>query len=141
MAEIILRERALIEAIDQVAEQQGVSSDDFVAEAVRYRLAVYRQKRIWNETEAWYALPVETRRQYTGKFVAMFDGKIADMDPDRLMLHHRVRDRFGRQPVLIIEGGDQPMPIYRIHSPRRARGEYARYYSRSQCVESVDSFA
>ena len=126
MSEILLKEPALVEAVYQVAAKEGLNGDDFVAEAVRHRLAVYRQKRIWAETERWYALPVETRKQYAGKFVAMYEDAIVDSDPNRAILYFRVRERFGRQPVLIIAGGDQPMPVYRIRSPRRARGNDAR---------------
>ncbi|MBI5650439.1 MAG: hypothetical protein HZC40_08350 [Chloroflexi bacterium] len=126
MTEIILRESALVEAVNQVAEREGLAGDDFVAEAVRHRLAVYRQKRIWAETETWYALPAETRKQFSGKFVAMFEGKVVDTDPDRLTLYYRIRERLGRRPVLIVEGGAQAMPVYRIRSPRHARGDDAR---------------
>jgi hypothetical protein len=56
----------------------------------------------------------------------MYDGAIVDSDSNRMLLYARVRERFGRQPVLITEGGDQPIPVYRIRSPRRARGDNAR---------------
>lgn len=58
------------------------------------------------------------RNQYKGRYVAMYNLEIVDSDPDRMALYTRMRQRFGRQPVLLIEGGDQPMPVYSVRSAR-----------------------
>jgi hypothetical protein len=79
-------------------------------------LAQYRQKRIQAETQAWYRLPAEVRNQYRGRYVAMYNCKIVDSDSDRLALYTRMRHCFAGQPVLVIEGGDQPMPVYSVRS-------------------------
>lgn len=118
MNTIYLQETTLVHEVQQVATHEGKEVEKVVEEAVRHHLAHYRQKRILAETEAWYRLPVETRQQYHGQFVAVYNGEIVDHDPDRSQLYFRVRNRYDRQPVLIIEGGDQPMPVYRVRSPR-----------------------
>ncbi len=74
------------------------------------------------ETEAWYNLPLEERKRYEGKFVAVYEGQVVDSDLDRLALYHRLRQKFGRQTVLITEGGDYPIPVYQVHSLRRGPG-------------------
>ncbi len=74
------------------------------------------------EIEAWYGLPVEERKRYEGQFVAVYKGQVVDSDSDRLTLYHRLRQQFGRQTILITEGGDYPIPVYRARSPRRGRG-------------------
>ena len=122
MAAIALHEPLLVEETEQVAAHEGMDAAQVVAEAVRYYLAMYRQRRIAAETEAWYALPADVRHSYAGRYVAVFGGQVIDSDPDRLTLYFRVREHFGRQPVLITEGGDQPIPVYHIRSPRRVRG-------------------
>jgi hypothetical protein len=119
VSSIILREPSLVEEVQRVTEQEGLDTISFVTEAVRRHLATYRQKRIVTETEAWYRLPVAERERYKGKFVAVYQGQVVDSDPDRLKLYFRIRERFGRQTVLIIEGGDYPIPVYRVRSPRR----------------------
>ena len=119
---IALQEPDLIQEVQQVTQREGMDAADFVAEAVRRHLAVYRQKRIVAESEAWYALPVEKRQSYAGEYVAVYGGCVVDSDPDRLALYYRVREQFGRQPVLITEGGDKPIPVYRVRSPRRGQG-------------------
>lgn len=110
----------LIEQVRQVTELEGLDTGEFVAEAIRRHLAAFRQKRIAAETAAWYRLPAEERASYAGKYVAVFGGKVVDSDPDRLTLYLRLRERYGRQPILITEGGDHPIPVYRARSPRRA---------------------
>lgn len=122
MVTIALEEPTLVEAVQRITEQEGLDTTAFVAEAVRRHLATYRQKRLMAETEAWYRLPVEARNQYQGKFVAVYQGQVVDSDPDRLTLYQRVRQRFGRQTILITEGGAQPIPVYRVRSPRRGLG-------------------
>jgi hypothetical protein len=125
MATIILRERSLVDEVERITQQEGLDAANFVAEAVRRHLATYRQKRLIAETEAWYNLTPEERRGYEGKFVAIFGGQVVDSDLDRLALYHRVKERFGRQTVLIMEGGDYPIPVYRSQSPRRGRSSNA----------------
>lgn len=120
MDTIQLREAALVQEVLEFAAQEGRDAEEFITEAVRTHLAQYRQKRIIAETEAWYQLAPEVRSAYQNQYVAVLSGRIVDSDQDRNQLYFRVRERYGHQPVLIVEGGDQPMPTYRIRSPRRA---------------------
>jgi len=110
----------LVDQVHQVTELESLHTAEFIAKAVRRHLATCRQKRIAAETTAWYRLPAEERASYAGRYVAVFEGKVIDNDPDRLALYLRLRARYGRQPILITEGGDQPIPVYRVRSPRRA---------------------
>ncbi len=120
MDTIQLREAALVQEVLEVAAQEGRDAEEFITEAVRTHLAPYRQKRIIAETEAWYQLDPELRSAYQNQYVAVLSGRIVDSDQDRSQLYFRVRERYSHQPVLIVEGGDQPMPTYKIRSPRRA---------------------
>lgn len=117
---ITLQESTLIEEIEKAATDEGVDAATFVTDAVRQRLARYRQKRIATEADAWYRLPVDERKQYDGIFVAVLNEKIIGTGSDPIELLFQMRERFGKQPILIIEGGDQPMPTYRIVSARDA---------------------
>jgi hypothetical protein len=113
---IELREAILAEEVNRVARQEGKEAEDVLAEAVRHYLDMYREKRIRAEAKAWYALPAETRKQYQGLFVAVYNGEIVDSDPNQRTLYLRAKARFGREPVLLVEGGDQPMPLYQSYS-------------------------
>ena len=116
MINIALQEPKLIAEIMEIAEHEGQSATDFVHEAVQRYIALYRQKRIQVETEAWYRLPISQRQSYTGQYVAVTGGEIVDSDPDRLVLYHRIKERFGREPVLTIAGDEQDIPTYQVTS-------------------------
>ncbi len=118
MTTIALQEPKLVAEIMEIAEQEGQSATAVVIEAVQRYIALHRQKRIQAETEAWYRLPAAQRERYAGQYVAVTGGQVVDSDPERLALHYRVKERYGREPVLIMEGGDQAMPVYHITSAR-----------------------
>ena len=122
MVPIMLTEPTLVAEIQQVAEQTGLEAAEVLAEAVRLHLAHHRQNQIAIEAEAWYRLPSEKRKSYAGQFVAVRAGQIVGSHTDRVTLYLQMRERFGRQPVLIVEGGEQPMPTYRVSGLRHARG-------------------
>jgi hypothetical protein len=118
MTTIALQEPKLIAEIMEIAEHEGQSATDLVIEAVQRYIALHRQKRIQAETEAWYRLPVADRQQYAGHYVAVTGGEVVDSDSERLTLYYRIKERYGREPVLIMEGGEQAIPVYHITSAR-----------------------
>ncbi len=124
MSTIVLEEPILIREVQQLTEQEGLNIATFMAQAVRRHLASYRQQRIVAETTAWYNLPIEERKRYEGKFAAVYRGQVVDSDHDRLGLYYRLQKQYGRRPILIIEGGDAPIPVYRLRSPRRVSHVY-----------------
>lgn len=114
METLELHEPTLADEVYVLANREGMRPSDILEAAVRNYLHDYAAKKIRQESDTWYRLSPEIRNQYKGKFVAVYDGKIVDDDPDRIVLYKRIRSTYGRQPVLIVEGGDHPMPEYRI---------------------------
>ena len=112
MNEIALREPELIATVTHIVESEGRTAAEFLNDAVRRAIARYRQKRIQGESEAWYGLSAVERDVYAGQFVAVHDGEVVDSDVDRMVLFGRVRERFGREPVTIIQGNSMTMPTY-----------------------------
>lgn len=64
----------------------------------------------------WYALPAAVRDQYQGLVVAVYNGAFVDQDLDRRTLYLRIKARFGREPVRLVDGGDQPFPEFQTYS-------------------------
>jgi|688.fasta_scaffold85824_3 hypothetical protein len=116
MVAIELQEVTLTEEVKRVAKHEGKEAEAVLAEAVRQYLDTYREKRIRAETKAWYALSAEVRKEYQGRFVAVYNGEIVDSDQSQRTLYLRAKERFGREPILLVEGGDQPIPTYQNHS-------------------------
>ncbi|MEZ4866270.1 MAG: DUF5678 domain-containing protein [Caldilineaceae bacterium] len=116
MIAIELQETALAEEVNRVATHESKEAKDVLAEAVRQYLDAYREQRIHVEAQAWYAMSSATRSQYQGRFVAVYNGEIVDSDPNQRTLYLRTKEQYGREPVLLVEGGDQPMPVYQSYS-------------------------
>ena len=119
MSDITLQNPVLVKEVHQVAVREGLDAALVVEEAVRRHIATYRQKQIAKETQDWHQLPSAYRKQYEGQFVAVYNGQVVDSDPERLTLYLRIRDQYEGQPILITEGGDYPIPEYRVHSTWR----------------------
>ena len=99
---------ALIQTITEMepADEADVSS------------SVERRRQLAAEQAAWYARLPEERQSYQGEFIAIYNQKIVDHDPDQRSLYLRIRERFGRSPVLIVHADWEEPPVYTIHSPR-----------------------
>ncbi len=117
---VVLPESLELE-IHEAADRQGIDPSEFVIAAVQLALTEYRERQIAAESKAWYALPREVRQSYAGRYVAVYQGQVVDVDPDQRSLLARIQKRLGRAPVMVTEGGDQPMPVYAIRSPRLVR--------------------
>jgi hypothetical protein len=77
-----------------------------------------RRQQLAAEQAAWYARPLEERQSHPGEFIAVYNQQIIDHDPDQRSLYLRVRERFGRSPVLIVHADWEEPPVYTMHSPR-----------------------
>ncbi|NTU62353.1 MAG: hypothetical protein HGB05_02890 [Chloroflexi bacterium] len=117
----VLLPASLEQEIHEAAAQQGIEADAFVEAAVQRALQEYRERQIAAESRAWYALSADVRQRYAGVYVAVRHGQVIDTDPDQRALYLRVRQALGRAPIMITIGGDHPMPVYTIRSPRLVR--------------------
>jgi len=54
---------------------------------------------------------------YEGKWVAVYQGKVVDVDEDETALIERVFRRFGEVPVYIQKVLPTGLPVYRIRRP------------------------
>jgi hypothetical protein len=73
-----------------------------------------RQQALLQEQKYWFQRPVQERRLYANEYVAIYKGDIVDHDPDQRTLYLRVRKRFGRNPVLIVNANFDAIPEYKI---------------------------
>lgn len=80
--------------------------------------AAERRLRMLAELEMWYALAAEERQQYTGEYVALWEGKVVDHDADQGELYLRIREQFGSQPVPVVYADWQEPPTFVLHSPQ-----------------------
>jgi hypothetical protein len=71
-----------------------------------------------DEINAYRLLHTSLVGQYLGQHVAIHSGALVDHDADFVALHKRIRERFGRKPVLLRRVEVEPERVLVFRSPR-----------------------
>ena len=116
MAEIHL-DIHLIERLEQVAAQRSVTVNQFLEEAISSYLRQIEQQEMAKNIQAFNTRQAEINQAYADAYVAFYAGELVDHDCDYLALHHRIRERFGRRPVLIRQSGTESERSWTFRSP------------------------
>ena len=107
--------------LETFAVEQTTTTETVLENAVRAYLREIDRKKIKAESAAFAAMHESLVKTYLGQHVAVHHGEVVDQDADFQALHTRVRQRFGRQPVLIrrVEAQAERELVFR--SPRFER--------------------
>jgi len=76
----------------------------FVAWREKAKQAAARQaqlRKFQREREAYLRLKPQLLQTYPGQFVAIYQGKVVDVDRDKQALAKRILERYGNEPVYI----------------------------------------
>ena len=117
MSTVILQPE-LMEQLEQVAAEQAVMPEEVLETAVRTYLRQIEREKIKAEAEALRSMHPELAEKYLSQYVAIHHGKVVDYDQDFQSLHSRIRQRFGRQPVLLRRVEAEPERVLVFRSPR-----------------------
>jgi hypothetical protein len=101
------------------AKTRGLSVEDYLCAAVRRERTLAERQKIEQEQEWWLSLPLRKRAKYEGQSVAIHNQKLIDHDKDEKALYKRIREKYGKTPVLVMPA-EGPREI-RILSPRLVR--------------------
>jgi hypothetical protein len=107
----------LIEQLESVAVERSVMPDELLEAAVRAYLRQVEREQIKTEASAFRTQCDNLRRQFMGHYVAIYHGEVVDHDPDFQALHSRIRQRYGRQPVLLRRVEIEPERMLVFRSP------------------------
>ena len=116
--EIVLKKSKLAQNVSQWAEHTHQSVEDVVEAAVEAYLADLEATSLQRDAEVFWDNLDAWRRAYPGQYVAIHQGELVDHDKDLKALTHRVRQRFGRLPVLIASVDSPPPREIHWRSPR-----------------------
>lgn len=111
--------------VDELVELQPHPVTITINEAVDIALQQYmfrqRQEKIARERR-WYEVHHhELVQQYIGQFVAIHNGQVVDADQDGRLLSRRIRQRYGRVAVAIVQVDHSPdPPIFYLRTPKIA---------------------
>jgi len=111
--------KELAGTIQREAKTRGMSVDDYLRSVIQRERTLKARQKIEQEQEWWLALPLSERAKYEGEFIAVHDQKLIDHDKDETALNRRIREKYGKTPVLVMPA-EGPREI-RIYSPQLVR--------------------
>ncbi len=91
----------LYSRLEQAASEQQIGVDRIFTDAIRRYLWELDRRKISEESQVYRQRHAELQAQYLGEYIAMLDGQVLDHDMNVTALRQRVRQRFGRRPVMI----------------------------------------
>lgn len=112
---------ALWEQLQQTADEQKTDILELVETAIHTYLRQIEREQIEVEAKAYQKLHPMLMQKYLGQYVAIHHGQVIDYDADFQLLHARVRQRFGRRPVLLrrVEAAPEQTLVFRSPSWER----------------------
>jgi hypothetical protein len=112
----------LMAQLEQIAAERAVRPEELLETAVCAYLRQIERETIEAEVVAFRSMHARLVEEYLGQYVAIHNGQVVDHDEDFQSLHNRIRQRFGRQPVLLrcVETESERVLVFR--SPRLERG-------------------
>jgi hypothetical protein len=118
--------KAVVRESKAVAARRGMTLTSYVTEILARAASVDDEAPVATDDRlaadrGWYMQNRDRlAEQHEGSYLAVVDQQVVDHDPEFAALARRVRDRFGRQPVLMprcVSGGR----AVNLPSPRIAR--------------------
>jgi glutamyl-tRNA reductase len=91
----------LYQRVEEASLEHEASIGEILTEAVRRYLWELDRRKISEETSIYRQRHAELKAQYLGQYIAMHKGQVVDHDSDFQALHQRIRQQFGRTPVMI----------------------------------------
>jgi hypothetical protein len=94
-------EPKLYSRVEEAALEYQVSIDEILTTALRLYLWELDRRQISKESAIYRQRHAELKARYLGQYIAMHKGQVVDHDTDFQALRQRIRQRFGRTPVMI----------------------------------------
>lgn len=106
----------LARTIQKEAEARGKTVEDFLKSAIQRERTLAERQKIEEEQEWWVNRPLTERAKYEGEFIAIHNRKLVDHDKSEKKLYSRVREKYGKTPVLIMPAeGPREIQIFSPH--------------------------
>ncbi len=92
----------LVGVIQKEAKTRGKTVEDFLKSAIQRERTLAERQKIEQEQEWWVSPPLTKRANYEGEFVAVHNKKLVDHDKNETKLYTRVREKYGKIPILVM---------------------------------------
>jgi hypothetical protein len=117
MADTIVLRSDLQEVLESAAARESRTLNDVVNEALGWYVQRLQEEKIDREAAAYERLHGSLRDRFSGRWVAIHNQQVVDNDSDHQALYHRVRNIFGRTPVLIRRVTESPIAEIWMRTP------------------------
>jgi len=97
----VIVESELYKRIEEAAREYQTEVSELFAEAIRRYLWELDRQKIARESQTFRERHAELKAKYLNQYIAMHDGRLVDSDDDFPALRQRIRQRFGRTPVMM----------------------------------------
>lgn len=94
MTEAIVLDPSLQKRLVANANQNNLSIDELLNDALDYYLRVQDEKKLKEEIVAYEAMHDELWKTHPMEWVAFYEQQMVDHDPDKLTLHRRIRTNY-----------------------------------------------
>ena len=113
----------LAESLREIADKQGQSLENVLDDLVRQYVRQARREKIRHECRHYERIHPTLKQNYAGQHVAIHEGQLVDHDVDPMGLVQRIRERYGRIPVLVTRVSEEPFPEFSIRRPRLVQSQ------------------
>jgi hypothetical protein len=122
MKTVTLQEKRLVEELEQVATQENTTPEALLNRAVSQFLYKMALRKMEAETAAFERMHSQLVADFLGEYVAIHNEQLIDHDPDIMQLRSRIRQRYGRMPILLRQvTTERTLRELVFRSPRLAR--------------------
>ncbi len=123
MVTLALQQPDLVSLLQQIAAEQNTTAEELLDAAISEFLDKASRQKIQAESAVFREMHAQLASKYPGEYVAVHDGQVVDHDPDVRTLHLRIRQRYGRLPILlrqVTEAAESQDLVF--HSPKLEHG-------------------
>jgi hypothetical protein len=104
--------------LEEMAVQYGLDADELLNQALKSYRRKLEEAKIEAEKQHFLSQHAQIKKVYLNKFVAVHQGQVVDHDESFESLHRRIRQKYGRQAILIRRVEEEPDPPLVMRSPR-----------------------
>ena len=104
--------------LEEMAVQYGVDADELLSQALKSYRRKLEEAKIGAEKQHFLSQHAQLKKAYLSQFIAMHQGQVVDHDESFEILHRRIRQKYGRQAILIRRVEEEPDPPLVMRSPR-----------------------
>jgi len=104
--------------LEDMSRHYNLDINELLNQALKKYRRYMEERKIEAEKKDFLRQHAQLKQTYLGRFVAMHHGQVIDYDQDVVLLHQRIRRKYGREAILIRQVEEEPERPLIMRSPR-----------------------